>query len=95
MSEKVATEAKRARANTDGKIYEEKQKELIQKIYELKKVIKILADTQLQYIKYFESADEKLNKIYEKNVIYLFIYLFLITRLESLDYDEAILNTYE
>ena len=28
-------------------------------------------------------------------MLFLFIYLFLITRLESLDYDEAILNTYE
>ena len=68
MSEKAATEAKRARANIDEKTYAEEQKKLVQKIYELKKVIKILADTQLQYIKYFESADGKLNKIYEKNV---------------------------
>ena len=68
MSEKAATGAKRARANTDGKTYEEEQEELVQKIHKLKKVIKILADTQLQYIKYFESADEKLDKIHEENV---------------------------
>src|SRR5437762_1051399 len=68
MSEKAVTEAKRARANIDGEIYEEEQEELVQKIHKLKKVIKILADTQLQYIKYFESADGKLNKIHEKNV---------------------------
>src|SRR5436190_614026 len=68
MSEKAATGAKRARANTDGEIYEEEQKKLVQKIYKLKKVIKILADTQLQYIKYFESADGKLDKIHEENV---------------------------
>ena len=68
MSEKAATGAKRARANTDGEIYEEEQEELVQEIYELKKVIKILADTQLQYIKYFESVDGKLDKIHEKNV---------------------------
>src|SRR5437762_4013017 len=68
MSEKAVTEAKRARANIDGEIYEEEQEELVQKIHKLKKVIKILADTQLQYIKYFESADEKLDKIHEENV---------------------------
>ena len=44
MSEKAATGAKRARANTDGETYEEEQKELVQEIHELKKVIKILAD---------------------------------------------------
>ena len=68
MSEKAATGAKRARANTDGETYEEEQKELVQEIHKLKKVIKILADTQLQYIKYFESADGKLDKIHEENV---------------------------
>jgi len=68
MSEKAATGAKRVRANTDGETYEEEQEELVQEIYKLKKVIKILADTQLQYIKYFESTDEKLDKIHEKNV---------------------------
>src|SRR5205085_4915933 len=68
MSEKAATGAKRARANTDRETYEEEQEELVQEIHELKKVIKILADTQLQYIKYFESADEKLDKIHEENV---------------------------
>ena len=47
MSEKAATGAKRARANTDGEIYEEEQEELVQEIHELKKVIKILTDTQL------------------------------------------------
>ena len=68
MSEKAATGAKRARANTDGETYEEEQEELVQEIHELKKVIKILADTQLQYIKYFESADGKLNNLHEENV---------------------------
>ena len=68
MSEKAATEAKRARANTDGETYEEEQEELVQEIHKLKKVIKILVDTQLQYIKYFESTDGKLDKIHEKNV---------------------------
>ena len=68
MSEKAATGAKRARANTDGKTYEEEQEKLTQKIHEFKKVIKILVDTQLQYIRYFESMEGKLDKIYEKNV---------------------------
>ena len=68
MSEKAATGAKRVRANTDEETYEEEQEKLVQEIHELKKVIKILADTQLQYIKYFESADGKLDKIHEKNI---------------------------
>ena len=68
MSEKAATGAKRARANTDGETYEEEQEELVQEIHELKKVIKILADTQLQYISYFESMEGKLDKIHEENV---------------------------
>ena len=69
MSGKAATGAKRARANTEAETHEEDpvENELKQEFHELKKVIKVLADTQLQYFSFFERLNGKLNKTHEKN----------------------------